>query len=85
MVQIYPLKFIKIHFIDFIMMIIASSVDLELMLMTIEERIIIVHLFIYVEFHFQSQAKLFAFYKLLSLMEFNKYLLDYYFLSIVPC
>jgi hypothetical protein len=73
MAQIYPLKFIKIHFIDFIMKIIASSVDLELMLMIIEEQIIAVHLFIYVEFHFQSQVRLFTFYKLLSLMEINRY------------
>ena len=79
MVQIYPLKFIKIHFTDFIMRIIASSVDLELMLMIIEERIIAVHLFIYVEFRFQSQVRLFTFYKLQSLMEINKYLLSYYF------
>jgi len=65
------------------MMIITSSVDLELMLMIKEERIIIIHLFIYVKFHFQSQVKLFTFYKFQLLMEINKYLLDYYFLLIV--
>jgi hypothetical protein len=85
MVQIYPLNFIKNHFTNFIMMIITSSVDLKLMLMIIEEQIIIVHLFIYVEFHFQSQVKLFVFYKLQSLMEINKYFLDYYFLLIILC
>jgi hypothetical protein len=79
MVQIYPLNFIKGHFTNFIMMIITSSVDLELMLMIIEERIIIVHLFIYVEFHFQSRVKLFTFNKFQLLMEINKYFLDYYF------
>jgi len=83
MVQIYPLNFIKNHFTNFIMMIITSSVDLVLMLMIIEERIIIIHLFIYVKFHFQSQVKLFTFYEFQLLMEINKYLLDYYFLLIV--
>lgn len=66
------------------MIIITVSINLELILMIVEERIIIVHLFIYVEFHFQSQVTLFTFYKLQSLMEIDKYLLNYYFLSIVP-
>lgn len=80
MVLIYPLKFIKNQFGEFIIMGFAGSVDLELVLMIVTERIIEVHLFIYVEFHSQSQARLFTFYKLQSLMEINKYLLDYYFL-----
>jgi len=66
------------------MIIITVSINLELILMIVEERIIIVHLFIYVEFHFQSQVTLFTFYKLQSLMEIDKYLLNYYFLWIVP-
>ena len=54
------------------MIIITVSINLELILMIVEERIIIVHLFIYVEFHFQSQVTLFTFYKLQSLMEIDK-------------
>ena len=73
MAQIYREMFIKIHFTDFIIVVIVGSVGLRLMLMIIEERIIVVHLFIYVEFHFQSQVRLFTFYKLLSLMEINRY------------
>ena len=79
MTQIYREMFIKIHFTDFIIVVIVGSVGLRLMLMIIEERIIVVHLFIYVEFHFQSQVRLFIFYKFQSLMEINKYLLGYYF------
>jgi hypothetical protein len=79
MAQIYREMFIKIHFTDFIIVVIVGSVGLRLMLMIIEERIIVVHLFIYVEFHFQSQVRLFIFYKFQSLMEINKYLLGYYF------
>ena len=79
MAQIYREMFIKIHFTDFIIVVIVGSVGLRLMLMIIEERIIVVHLFIYVEFHFQSQVMLFIFYKFQSLMEINKYLLGYYF------
>ena len=79
MAQIYREMFVKIHFTDFIIVVIVGSVGLRLMLMIIEERIIVVHLFIYVEFHFQSQVRLFIFYKFQSLMEINKYLLDYYF------
>jgi hypothetical protein len=79
MAQIYREMFIKIHFTNFIIVVIVGSVGLRLMLMIIEERIIEVHLFIYVEFHFQSQVRLFIFYKFQSLMEINKYLLGYYF------
>ena len=79
MAQIYREMFIKIQFTDFIIVVIVGSVGLRLMLMIIEERIIVVHLFIYVEFHFQSQVRLFIFYKFQSLMEINKYLLGYYF------